>query len=115
MEGESLRKICERDGMPHRATVLRWLAGNAVFAANIARAREAQQDFIVDEMLSIADSATEENVNVAKLRIHARQWTAARLAPKKYGDKVEHSGPEGGPLEVVVTRRVVNADDTPGD
>ena len=53
-------------------------------------------------MVEMADKATPENWNVVKLRIWARQWRAAKLAPKKCGDKVqtEHSGPDGGPMEV---------------
>jgi hypothetical protein len=29
-------------------------------------------------------------VNVARLRVDSRKFTVARLAPKKYGDRVEH-------------------------
>lgn len=67
---------------------------DASFAATIARAREAGQDALTAETIDIADDATEENVQSAKLRIWARQWYASKLAPKKYGDKIqaEHSG-----------------------
>jgi hypothetical protein len=30
------------------------------------------------------------NVSVARLQVDTRKWAAARLAPKKYGDRVEH-------------------------
>ena len=35
-----------------------------------------------------------EHVQRTRLRLDTRKWIAARLAPKKYGDKVdvEHSG-----------------------
>lgn len=40
--------------------------------------------------LEIADKATPENVSVARLQVDTRKWAAARLAPKKYSDRVEH-------------------------
>lgn len=113
--GESLRAICEDDTMPSTSSVCRWLAddANVEFREQYARAREAQADAIVDEMLDIADDATNdymerktedeqspgyvlngEHVQRSKLRIDARKWVASKLAPKKYGDKldVEHAG-----------------------
>ena len=54
------------------------------------RAREAQQDLLTDEMIRIADEAGTDKgeVEKAKLRIWTRQWVAAKLAPKSYGDKI---------------------------
>jgi len=54
------------------------------------RAREAQADKLFKECLEIADKATPENVNVARLQVDTRKWAAARLAPKKYGDHISH-------------------------
>jgi len=31
-----------------------------------------------------------ENIQRSRLRVDARKWAAARLAPKKYGDRLEH-------------------------
>ena len=52
-EGQSLVEICRRSGMPHRATVMRWMGKNADFAAKCARAREAQADYLFDELAQI--------------------------------------------------------------
>ncbi len=54
------------------------------------RAREAQADKYFQEIIEIADAATSETVNVARLRIDSRKFTVARLAPKKYGDHISH-------------------------
>ncbi len=99
--GESMFDICRGDDMPAARTVYENMARDENIRARIARAREAQQDFEADNCIQIADAATPEDYNVAKLRIWARQWRAAKLAPKKYGDKVlaEHSGPNGGAIE----------------
>jgi hypothetical protein len=47
-------------------------------------------DKLFKECLEIADKATPENVSVARLQVDTRKWAAARLAPKKYGDRISH-------------------------
>src|SRR5271169_6484233 len=58
-DGESLRAICAEVEMPDKATVFRWLSaeGNKDFRNQYIRAREAQADSLVDDILSIADDA----------------------------------------------------------
>ena len=105
--------------MPDEATVFRWLSAEQYndFRNQYIRAREAQADSLVDDILSIADDARndwmkrngenatgyQENSEVLRrsaIRIDARKWLAGKMAPKKYGDKqqLEHSGPDGGPV-----------------
>lgn len=69
--------------------------------------------FIFDEILEIADGAPSRatgdpgtgeataRVQAEKLRIDARKWLLARMAPKRYGDKItqEISGPDGRPIQ----------------
>ena len=102
IEGRSMADVCEPEDMPHWTMVYRTMAKDPIFAREIARAREAQQEAIIDETVNLADKATAEDVNVMKLRIWARQWRASKLAPKKYGEKVqtELTGANGGPLQV---------------
>ncbi|PXW18996.1 ubiquitin carboxyl-hydrolase [Pantoea sp. JKS000250] len=100
-DGESLRKVCERPGMPAKATVFRWLAQHQEFRDQYAKATETRADAIFEEMFDIADDATEESAAVAKarLRIDTRKWALARMNPKKYGDKVsqeiDHKSSDG--------------------
>lgn len=100
--GTSMRQICARKGMPSEPTLYRRMAVDDAFAAKMAVARAAQQDHEIEECLRIADDATPEDVQVAKLRISTRQWRAAKLAPKKYGDKVTNvlSDPDGKALDL---------------
>lgn len=100
-EGQSLRKICDEDDMPNKATVFRWLAANKEFSDQYARARETQADTLFDEVLAIADqydsaadAVNPDHINRARLRIDARKWMAGKLKPKKYGEKLEleHGG-----------------------
>lgn len=89
--GRSLRSICAEDGMPPMKTIYRWLEANEEFRHQYTRARDKQADYFAEEIIEIADSAEAESAAVAKakLQIDARKWAASKIAPKKYGDKVE--------------------------
>lgn len=102
-DGDSLRSICNDEGMPNRTTVLRWLEANPEFAAIHARAREAQADVMDDKIMSTADACTSEDANAARVKIDAYKWRAARLAPKKYGDRMMLAGHDGGTVKSEVT------------
>lgn len=112
-DGESLRAICDDEGLPDKATVFRWLAADEAFCDQYARAREAQAEAVFDDILTIADdgrndwmerkNADDQNIGWmengealrrSQLRIDARKWMAGKLKPKKYGDKIDlnHSG-----------------------
>jgi len=126
-DGESLRTICINEDMPNKATVFRWLAAKPEFSDQYARAREIQADTIFDEMIDIADDASNDwmerrngdgenigwqmngdHVRRSQLRIDARKWIAGKLRPKVYGDKIvqEQTGPNGGPIETRTTHTV---------
>jgi P27 family predicted phage terminase small subunit len=80
-------------------TVRKWLAGgHEEFLAQYVRAREEQADYYADEMVEIAD--TTDDPQKARLQIDARKWKASKLAPKKYGEKIQHAGHDGGALTV---------------
>lgn len=110
-KGESLRSITspERDDfMPCESTVRSWLAKGdagdepfAEFLRQYARARDHQADAKFDQAWEIAEKATAENVAVARLQIDTIKWQASKLAPKKYGDKLDVN--HGGEVGVSVT------------
>lgn len=89
MDGKSLRWICTADDMPHRATIIRWMSDNADFATRCARAREMQADLMDDLILDTAEETTPENAAASRVKIAAYQWRASKLAPKKYGEKLD--------------------------
>src|SRR6476469_7622069 len=90
-QGHSVAEICERRDQPPEQSIYSWLRGDGDFLERYARAREAQADKYFQEIIEFADAATPETVNVARLRVDSRKFTVARLAPKKYGDHVEHN------------------------
>lgn len=102
--GKSITDIARLKGYPSADSIYRQMFRDPDFAARIACAREAGQDHEADAIVAMADQATAADWQVVKLRINARQWRAAKLAPKKYGEKVqqEHSGPGGAPLAPAV-------------
>lgn len=100
--GESLRAICAEESAPDKATVFRWLASNQAFRDQYTHAREMQAETYADEMVAIADEA--KDANLARLQIDARKWKASKLAPKKYGDKVQLGGdPDGSPVQLAIS------------
>ncbi len=115
-EGESLRGVCADKAMPAISTVMGWLfdGQHEDFSEQYARAREAQAEIRADEIVDIADDDTNdftadedgnlvadhEHIQRSRLRIDARKWIAAKLLPKRYGDKLQHTGEGGGPIRV---------------
>ena len=102
-EGLSLVKICKLERMPHRATVIRWMGENADFATKCARVREgAQSDYVFDDIARIEDGVESGQIdpNAARVLISSKQWRAAKLAPKKYGDKTTIAGDAENPIAV---------------
>lgn len=96
--GESLVAICKDESIPHRSTIHDWLNPNHPtyqkdFADKYARAREDQADFKADEIEDIADKVINGEIrpDAARVAIDAKKWTASKLRPKRYGDKIEHA------------------------
>ena len=134
-QGESLRAICRDDGMPATSTVLLWVIKHPKFSEQYTRAREAQADTLVDEILEISDDGSNdwmerksddgqaigwslngEHVQRSRLRVDSRKWFASKVLPKKYGDRVqaEVSGPDGKPVETItrIVREIVRPKET---
>jgi hypothetical protein len=101
-DGESLRAICREDEMPDKKTVLRWIRKHDDFRAQYAQARESQAEHFLEEIIEIADDssgdteygdsgpkANNEWINRSKLRVETRKWAMSKMAPKKYGDKLD--------------------------
>lgn len=93
--------------VPSLSTAMRQLASNDEFRALYTRAKELQADYLADETIEIADEANGDavlafnadgtpyakmdgnNVRRSEVMIKARQWMAAKLNARRYGDKVD--------------------------
>jgi hypothetical protein len=103
-EGESLTAICKDAHMPARSTVSLWVVDNREgFSDEYARARDQGLDRMADEVMEIADGASED-VQRDRLRFDARRWYLSKLAPKRYGDKVTQVHEGGDPDKPIVQR-----------
>jgi len=105
--GESLNAICRDAHMPTRQAVHEWIADNrAGFGDKYARARAAQADHYADEIIEIVD--TETDPVRARVRMDGRKWVASKLAPRKYGEKLdvknETTVDVSDPLTALLTR-----------
>lgn len=127
-EGKSLRTICALKKMPHLSTVLLWVVKGErgdeqyrAFSEQYSRAREAQMEALLDEVVEISDDDRNDygfkegedkdgkgakpcimpdNINRAKLRIETRFKYASKMHRRKFGEKttLEHQGKDGKDL-----------------
>ena len=113
--------------MPARSTVHLWLGKVEGFSDQYARACEIRADVYADQILEIADDASRdwvtkknadgstyqvfdgEHVQRARLRIDSRKWLMSKMAPKKYGDRIEVGGNSDAPLRHCVQVEFVKA------
>lgn len=105
--GLSLRQACRKLGKPAWQTVLRWADADPKLGEQYARACEAREQMLHDELLELADDGRfdkktvtvkgglevevidQEVLGRSRLQIDTRKWILARMNPRKYGDKVE--------------------------
>ena len=91
----------------NNSTFFEWLQKDTSkqYAESYARACEIRAEKLTDEILQIADEANAdivgvdektgkpivngEAINRSRLKVDARKWLAGKLAPKKYGDKID--------------------------
>ena len=94
--------------------MFRWLSRHPDFAEMYEQARVVQAHYYFDEAREVALEATAGTVWVARLRFDIIRWQTARLAPKKYCDRVmidaaisarkAEEDPRRGPMTVIVKR-----------
>ena len=87
-DGELLRDICRPTRMPSRDTVRRWQSENGPFRSQYAIARDQQADALAEEATHIARNAETGTVTVCRLQIDTIKWLTAKIAPKRYGEKL---------------------------
>jgi len=133
--------ICKSiDKCPSHKVVREWILANRKqnpedenevgFRDKYVRAKEAQADFLVEEILDIADNGTNdwvdrenpnggtgkalnaEHIARSRLRVDSRKWLASKLFPKKYSDRsqVDLANADNKPFETVQTIRFVGVD-----
>jgi hypothetical protein len=85
--GETLRKMVLDEHMPDASQVYRWLDSNEEFRNQYAQARVRQADYYAE--MIIDESFGAHDASIGRLRMDALKWASSKIAPKKYGDKIE--------------------------
>lgn len=100
-EGKSLRKVCEAEEMPDKATVFRWLTKHKEFCDQYEKAKIESAECKREDVEELGDEAIEAIHTVEdpkragalatayKLKADNIKWIMARMKPKKYGDKLD--------------------------
>ena len=112
--GLSAFKACKAAGVP-QSTFSGWIDDDANLAEHYARAREDLIEMIATEIIEISDQDVGVSdgkkdwaaVQKHKLQVDSRKWLLSKLAPKKYGDKLELSGDAANPLVTRIERVIV--------
>jgi hypothetical protein len=125
-DGLSMRQACIKAGMTAQ-TFLRAVDASPGLAERYAQARTALLDAMVDQIITLADApvplldngATDPGlVRQRQLQIDARRWVLSKLAPNKYGDRLDVSVSDNrisitGALQAAQSRLLDVVDVTP--
>ncbi len=90
-EGKSLRIACRAKGTPVKSTFLRWKNEDETGALSdqYARARANGADACFDKALDMSNKAGSSDVGWDRVKLDAIKWATSKMAPKKYGDKLD--------------------------
>lgn len=113
--GLSAYKACVAAGVNQSAFTL-WMRDDEELAKEYARAREDLIERIANEIIEISDQDVEVSpegkkdwaaIQKHKLQVDTRRWLLSKLAPKRYGEKLEISGDQDSPLKIEKIERVI--------
>jgi len=105
--GESLRSACKKHGLAH-STFRGWVdrdRGGLFEAYRVAREMQADAhvDLIMDTAMQVLNGEIEPNA--ARVAIDAMKWTASKLKPRTYGDRIETT--ISGKVDFIATLQAV--------
>jgi NAD+--asparagine ADP-ribosyltransferase len=106
VEGKSVRSILDpktrdKKKFPSYVTFLEWLNADNEMSKQYARAMEWRAEGLLEDTIDIADDGSNdyvsgdvkkpdiEHIQRTRLRVEARQFALRKMAPKKYGDKLD--------------------------
>jgi len=113
--GKSLRQSAIKANIA-KQTFLDWVDKDPELSGQYAQARADMIDCLADEIIEIADEELiptgdgkidSAMVQKQKLRMEGRKWSLSKMAPRKYGDKLELTGDENAPVNIQKIERVI--------
>lgn len=96
--GMSVRQICSEPGMPCRTVVKGWIKSSPDRQREYAEACSERAEALAEALEAICDEpippgldgpAQSAFIQRQRLRVDTRKWIASKLAPKRYGEKLE--------------------------
>ena len=94
-EGESIRDICEEDGMPSWPTIRSWKLKHPEFLTQYAQAYRESAFSMEEEILRISRTAKDkDSASAARVQIDTIKWLMSKRDKGKYSDRLDlnHSG-----------------------
>jgi hypothetical protein len=97
-EGESLSAVMRTPGFPSYQWAKMRLREDPELRRLYEQAYEDRADFLADQLIDLADSKMPANldgpnasawVQQLRLQIDARKWTASKLRPRFYGERID--------------------------
>jgi len=108
--GEYVSKACAGAGL-HRQRLYELVQSDTRIADMYAKAREQQADAFADRICQLADwveaqaksnpELTQAQVNAMRTVIDTHKWTASKLRPKLYGDRIDLTVTERNEITIV--------------
>lgn len=89
-KGEPVAAVCRTKGMPALCTFLRWADEREDVAAEYSRALEARSEWALAEHERIRKTAVDKDTAAAaRVQLTALEWQMSKMAPKRYGDRID--------------------------
>jgi len=107
-EGKTVKRICE-DIKQKRSTISRWLRrdhteeyDNAIMERGQYLADKAEE--VLDELTLSGDKADNAKVQAVRLKIDTLKWFASKLAPRRFGEKLQLQGNAEEPVTIQIIK-----------
>ena len=103
-EGHSVHKLCQRDDMPSKTSIFKWLSDYPEFAEKYYHAKRLSADSDADKIQEVSEDCLAGNVDpqAARVALIGLTWSAARKNARKYGDRLDLGNADSKPFEVII-------------
>ncbi len=103
--GRSCAQACKQEGMPTSKTIGEWVKNDAAFALAYEKAKEERGNYYGELVAEISLAGLQgkyKDSAMLRAAIDGLKWSAARMSPKNFGDRMEvaHSA-EGSYVEAL--------------
>lgn len=102
LDGSSLTAACRSRGIDPGSTI-HFIDADEALRQQYARARSVRGDGYGEKVADVAQRVLDGEIppDAGRAAMDGFKWTAARMSPKGWGDKLahEHTGKDGGPIQ----------------